>query len=324
MSNAKIYTILVLVMLAWGLNVTWLKIIVSNGDPLTLQSFRIFLAGITVFTFLIILRQKLYVRNMPWKYILLGSFFGVICHHAFLAFGIQQTTGTKTAIISGLSPLIVALIAVIFKDTIMTKSKLIGFILGGIGVLIAVVRDFRELLNWEMGDILVFLSFFLQAFSFIAIRRGTRTISPLLMTAYMLTIGSILLVISSTLINPSSIVSFATADLTFWSVFLLSAIVATGLGHSLYNLCIKHIGTAESAIFVNLNTVFALFGTTILLHEFITYQQITGTIIIITGVIIGTSNIESIIIKFKNRQKKSPEDEIFLNTDCLKEEQKVQ
>ncbi|SOC36272.1 DMT family transporter [Ureibacillus acetophenoni] len=324
MSNAKIYTILVLVMLAWGLNVTWLKIIVSNGDPLTLQSVRIFLAGITVFTILLILRQKLYVRNMPWKYILLGSFFGVICHHAFLAFGIQQTTGTKTAIISGLSPLIVALIAVIFKDTIMTKSKLIGFILGGIGVLTAVLRDFRELLSWELGDILVFLSFFLQAFSFIAIRRGTKTISPLLMTAYMLTIGSILLVLSSSLINPSSFVSFATTDLTFWSVFLLSAIVATGLGHSLYNLCIKHIGTAESAIFVNLNTVFALFGTTILLHELITYQQITGTIIIITGVLIGTSNIESIITKYKNRQKKSQEEENLLDTDFIKDEQKVQ
>ncbi|HWL22927.1 MAG TPA: DMT family transporter [Ureibacillus sp.] len=302
MSNAKIYTILVLVMLAWGLNVTLLKIIVSNGDPLTLQSVRILLAGITVFIILFFMKQKLYVEKMPWKYILLGSFFGVICHHAFLAFGIQQTTATKTAIISGLSPLIVALIAVIFKDTIMTKSKLIGFILGGIGVLIAVVRDFRELFQWEIGDILVFLSFFLQAFSFIAIRRGTKTISPLLMTAYMLTIGSLILVISSILINPVGLNSFATNDFTFWSVFLMSAILATGIGHSLYNLCIKHIGTAESAIFVNLNTVFALVGATILLTESMSVQQITGTTIIIIGVLVGTSNIESIILKYRTQK----------------------
>ncbi len=301
MSNGKVYTILVLVMLAWGLNVTWLKIIVSNGDPLTLQSFRILTAGIVVFLILIILRQKLYVENMPWKYIILGSLFGVIFHHGFLAFGIEQTTATKTAIISGFSPLMVAIIAVIFKDTILTKSKLIGFILGGLGVFIAVVQDFRELLHWQIGDILVFLSFFLQAFSFIAIRRGTKMISPLLMTAYMLTIGSLFIVCSSILLNPKGIVVFATGDLIFWSVFLLSAVIATGLGHSLYNLCIKNIGTAESAIFVNLNTVFALIGTTLILSESISLQQIIGTLIIIVGVLVGTGNVEVMILKYREK-----------------------
>ena len=179
MSNKKVYSILILVMLIWGMNVSWMKLIITSGDPLTLQGLRVFFAALTVFLILKLMKQPLTVINMPWKYILLGCFFGVICHHGFFAYGIEQTTAMKTAIISGMSPLFTAFVAVIFKDTIMTRTKVIGFLLGGIGVLVAIVRDFSDLLDWSLGDVYIFLSFFLQAFSFIAIRRATRTMQPL-------------------------------------------------------------------------------------------------------------------------------------------------
>ena len=279
-------------MLLWGMNVTWLKIIVSNGDPLTMQTMRVLLAGITVFIILLLMKQKLLVPEMPWKYIFIGCFFGVICHHVFLAYGIERTSAMKTAIISGLSPLFTAFIAVVFKDTIMTKTKFIGFSLGGIGVLIAVVHDVTQLSKLQIGDFFVFMSFFLQAFSFIAIRRATKIIPPMLMTGWMLIMGSSVLLIFTMIVNPTSYQSFLSLTPFVWTIFLLSAILATAIGHTLYNLCIKHIGAAESAIFTNFNTMFALIGAALFLHEVITLQQLLGCFIIISGVIIGASNLE--------------------------------
>lgn len=293
MSNVKVYSILIFVMLLWGMNVSWLKMIISNGDPLTLQAIRIFLAAITVFVLLICLRQKIFVPNMPWKYIIIACFFGTICHHAFLAYGIDKTMAMKTAIISGLSPLFTALIAVLFKDTVMTWTKFIGFTLGGIGVLIAVVKDVTSLLELQQGDFFVFMSFFLQAFSFIAIRRGTYTISPLLMTGWMLLIGSLILLMFSIIVQPQSFVVVSNLSWGIWGILLLSAILATGIGHTLYNLSIKHIGAAESAIFTNFNTVFALLGATLFLKEAISIQQLIGCLFIVSGVIIGTGNVDS-------------------------------
>ncbi|MEO4054423.1 DMT family transporter [Solibacillus sp. CAU 1738] len=297
MGNAKVYSILILVMFVWGMNVTWLKVIVSNGEPLTMQTMRVFLAGITVFIILKLMKQKLYVQGMPWKYILIGCFFGVICHHGFLAYGIERTTAMKTAIISGLSPLITAFIAVVFKDTIMTKTKAIGFALGGVGVLIAVVDDFTALFKLQLGDFFVFMSFFLQAFSFIAIRRATRVIQPMLMTGWMLVLGSSVLLVFTTIIYPTSFGSFLTLSPFVWTIFLLSAILATAIGHTLYNLCIKHIGAAESAIFTNFNTMFALFGAALFLNEIITWQQLIGCFFIIAGVVIGTGNVDRGVFK---------------------------
>lgn len=292
MSNKKVYGILILVMLVWGMNVSWMKLIITSGDPLTLQGLRVFFAALTVFLILKLMKQPLTVENMPWKYIMLACFFGVICHHGFFAYGIEQTTAMKTAIISGMSPLFTAFVAVLFKDTILTRTKALGFLLGVIGVLIAVVRNFSDLLNWDLGDIYIVLSFFLQAFSFIAIRRATRTMQPMLVTAWMLLIGSSILLLLSLIINPSSFIMFTKLSSNTLIVFLLSAILATGVGHTLYNLCIKHIGAAESAIFANFNTVFALIFSALLLGELITLQQFIGSIFIIVGVIVGTGNIE--------------------------------
>lgn len=292
MSNKKVYSILILVMLIWGMNVSWMKLIITSGDPLTLQGLRVFFAALTVFLILKLMKQPLTVMNMPWKYILLGCFFGVICHHGFFAYGIEQTTAMKTAIISGMSPLFTAFVAVIFKDTIMTRTKVIGFLLGGIGVLVAIVRDFSDLLNWSLGDVYIFLSFFLQAFSFIAIRRATRTMQPMLVTAWILLIGSSILLLVSLLINPSSFTGFTKLPPLVLILFFLSAILATGVGHTLYNLCIKQIGAAESAIFANFNTVFALIFSALLLGEVITLQQFIGSIFILVGVVVGTGNVE--------------------------------
>lgn len=72
------------------------------------------------------------------------------------------------------------------------------------------------------------------------------------------------------------------------------------MGHTLYNLCIKQIGAAESATFANFNTVLALIFSALLLGEVITLQQFIGSIFIIVGVIVGTGNVER-FLKLKGK-----------------------
>lgn len=295
MSHAKVYAILIGVMILWGINTPWMKIIIASGDPLTLQATRVFIASLVIFIILKCFRKKLIVANMPWKYIWLGAFFGVMLHHGFYAFGIDQTTAMKAGIINGLSPLFTAMAAVIFKDTVMTRTKLLGFMLGFSGILVAIVKGWDDLFAWEIGDLYIFLSFFLQSFSFIAIRRATKVIQPMLMTAWMQFVGSLVLVALAFSIQPSNFSVFATMPSNVFIIFLLSGIVATGIGHTLYNLCIQQIGAAESAIFSNFNTIFSLIASALILHEVLTVQQFIGCLLVVLGVLTGTGNMERFI-----------------------------
>ena len=295
MGNAKVYTILVLIMFTWGLNFPWLKMIISYGDPLTIQAVRVFIAGVVIFIIIKFMRQPLMIENMPWKYILLGSLFGIFFHHSLFAIGIDQTSSMKAAIMGGMGPLFTAFVAVVFKDTVMTRTKFIGFALGASGVLVAIVKGFDDLTNWDIGDIYMFLSFFLQSFSFIAIRRATRVMQPMLLTAWMQVIGAAGLIVVALIISPKNFVVFTELPPSIWVLFLFSAVVATGIGHTLYNLCIQQIGAAESAIFANFSTIFALFSSALILNEVLTVQQFFGSMLVIIGVLVGTGNMERFI-----------------------------
>ncbi|MGM9949319.1 MAG: DMT family transporter [Lysinibacillus sp.] len=304
MKNVHVYAILIFVMLCWGLNVTMLKVLTANFEPLIMQGGRIFVAGATVFLLLWLFKQKLSVPNMPWKPIFVATFFGVVCHHFFMAVGIAETTATKATLICGLSPLITALIAIVFRASTFTVWKTIGFILGFVGIGIAVVDDVTNLTSLELGDLFVFLSIFLQAFSFFAIRKGTEVLPPILMTAYMLTIGSAVLIAMGLLYDARAYEQFHRVDLSIIAIFITSAVLATAIGHSLYNIAIKHIGAAESAIFTNFNTIFALIGAYIFLGEEMHMQQYVGCLLIIAAVIVGTGGLDEKLRRRVRRGKK--------------------
>lgn len=113
----------------------------------------------------------------------------------------------------------------------------------------------------------------------------------------MLTLGSTVMILYNLVMNPSSFLAFSNLDIKLWSVFLFSAMFATAIGHSLFNSMIKRLGTAESAIFTNLSTIFALTGSVVILNEHMHLSQILGCMLIIIGVLIGTGGLEDWIRK---------------------------
>ncbi|MDI7743081.1 DMT family transporter [Lysinibacillus fusiformis] len=300
----KVYGIMILTMFLWGSNVSLLKLLVFDIPPLVMQGTRIFLAGITLFLILIVMKKKIIYKEMPWKFVLLATLLGVIAHHSLLATGIEQTTAVKTSLILGLAPLITAIIAVATRATSLTRLRFTGFVVGFLGIIIAVVDDVSAVTAFVVGDVYVLGSIVVQAFSFFVIRRITLTIPPLVLTAYMLTIGSSVMMLYNLVVTPASFAAFANLDLKLWSVFLFSAIFATAVGHSLYNSMIKRLGAAETAIFTNLSTIFALIGAVVILGEEMHLSQIFGCMLIIVGVLIGTGGLEEWIKK--RRQHHAP------------------
>ncbi|MDN4493108.1 DMT family transporter [Ureibacillus aquaedulcis] len=295
------YGIMIFTMFLWGINVSLLKLMVFDIPPLVMQGTRIFLAGITLFLILLVMRKKIVYKEMPWKLALLATMLGVIAHHSLLAAGIEQTSAVKTSLILGLAPLITAIIAVATRATSLTKLRFTGFVIGFLGIVIAVVDDVNAVTAFVLGDVYVLGSIIVQAFSFFIIRRITLSIPPIVLTAYMLTMGSMMMILYNVVTTPASFAAFRDLDGKLWAVFLFSAIFATAVGHSLYNSMIKRIGTAETAIFNNLSTIFALIGAVVILSEEMHLSQIFGCLLIIMGVLIGTGGVEEWLKKRKQK-----------------------
>ncbi|XXM71296.1 DMT family transporter [Lysinibacillus sphaericus] len=296
------YLVLVFIMMIWGFNVPALKTLVTEFSPVTITSLRIFTAGITVFIILGIMKKIRKPTRRESVFIIGGGLLNVVSHHYFLSVGLTHTTSTNGGLILGTGPLLTALLASIILRNRPTVIKVIGFLLGGIGVSIIVLSGGEGLGNLNSGDAMVFISIFSQALSFIIISRAARTLDPRLLTGYMLVFGSVLLFIIGLITEPAGLSQLDEASIGIWVLFLASAILATAVGHMIYNHSIGKLGAAETSIFLNLNTFFSLVGAALFLGEKITSFHLLGLVFIILGVICGAGTLEELIIKRKRRR----------------------
>lgn len=297
----KTYLSLLFVMMVWGFNVSALSVLVNSIEPVLMTSIRIFIAGLVVLLITKMLKVFKVPNKSEIKTILYITIFNVIAHHLFLALGLKVTSGINTGAILGFGPILTMILAVIFLKNRLSRLRVLGFIIGFTGVFVATSISNGTTISYSIGDLFIFLSILAQAYSFILISKLQPSIDPRLLTGYMLVIGSIFIFISNLIFKPN----FSELKLLFepklFLVFIFSAVVCTALGHMIYNNAIKKVGAAETAIFINLNTFFAVLGATLFLGETIKLTHIFGLLLILVGVFFGTGALEEFLRKKRER-----------------------
>ena len=300
----KIYGLLTTAMLIWGFNLPLLKYLLLYVDPVTMTAFRLLLAGVAVFVILFAFKLVRLPTKNEWKYIILGALLNVVLHHYFLNMGLFRTSGTNAGLILGTGPVLTAVFVSLIIRNYPSKVQWVGFILGlgGVG---SVVLAGGGVAGLALGDIFIFLSILAQVLSFLVISKAAKTLDPRLMTAYMMVIGSLVLLVIAVIQEPGEIRAFAEVPRIFWLGFAASGIIGTAVGHMLYNYSVGKVGPSKAAIFINFNTMFSLIGSALFLGEIITGRHLIGLFIIITGVILGSGAAEDLWNQRKKKKKPS-------------------
>ncbi|MCL7745995.1 DMT family transporter [Halalkalibacter alkaliphilus] len=295
------YGIVFFVMIIWGLNVVMLKMLVEAFPPITMTVFRIMAAGVATAAIIIGSQVMRKLTKREWKYTLLGALFGVVAHHYFLAMGLTMTNASNAVLILALLPLSTSILAVVFLGDRLTRWRVVGIGLGFIGVLFIQGGGGDSAIS--LGEMYIFIAMFAQAISFIYIKKATATLDSKQMTSMMLLIGSIGLLFISFLLEPGSFGSMIGAPLGIYVIFFVSAIVATAVGHFLFNAAIQKIGAGQTAIFNNFVPFFGLISSAIFLNEQVYWYQTFGFIFIVVGVLFGTGYLENALMKPKKMSK---------------------
>lgn len=299
----RVYALLFLVMAIWGFNVSALATLVANVPPITLTAYRVLVAGIGVLIISYVMGLFRLPTKKELKVIVIITIFNVVFHHSFLALGLARTTGVNAGIILGAAPLVTMILSVILLKDRITRLRLLGFFLGFIGIIVTSIVGEEGLASISTGDLFIFISMLMQAFSFILISRLNPDFDPRLLTGYMLVIGSGLIFILAYSIEKDLSQIVHVFNWKYGSIFLFSALIATAFGHMTYNYAVKNVGPAETAIFINLNTLFAIIGASIFLGEPILKNHYIGVFLILIGVFAGSGSLEYLIKKRKMKKQ---------------------
>ncbi|WP_066054118.1 DMT family transporter [Robertmurraya korlensis] len=291
MSRGLLYSLLFLLMVIWGFNVSAIKILVTYFPPVFIQGIRVFLAGLVVIVVLIMSKKFERISRKNVLGIFVAALFGVFGHHLFLALGLTLTTGSNTGLILGLVPLFTSIFAMIFLKETLTVVKCLGILAALSGVYFIILKGNGPVSGFSLGDLFIFGAVITQAISFIVIKKLTTNLDSRQMTGIMLIFGSSMMFGLSFWIEPVEASDFH-QPVYVWLVLLASAVFATGLGHMLYNYAIQQLGAGSTAIFINLTPFFSLLGSALFLGEKIVLEQLIGFMLIVLGVILGTGMLE--------------------------------
>ena len=241
------WLLLLLLSVIWGSSFLFIRVAVQEIPPLTLVLARVVIAA-GLLSLIIVLRPSSFQHG--WK--IWGSFFlmGVLNNvipFTFIFYGQLEIGAGLTAIINAMTPIWTIVIAhLATRDERFSKNKIVGIILGLIGVGILIGADFISGLNasaWAQMLILGatisygFAGVFGRRFASIPplqTARGQLTMSSLIMLPLVFYIDA-----PWTLPLPSSA--------ALWSVFLL-ATLCTGLAYIIYFKILRSAGAVNLAL----------------------------------------------------------------------------
>ncbi|TWT25809.1 DMT family transporter [Planomicrobium sp. CPCC 101110] len=294
------YVSVFLVTAIWGLNMVIIKVLVEDLPPQTMTAFRIMMAGVTALIIIVLGKSFRRLSKREWIYTLLGMLFGVVLHHLLIAVGLTMIDASNASLILALVPLTTAILAVLILGEQLTKLRIIGFILALIGVFFIQGGSFGDM-QLSQGELLLFLAVLVQAISFIFVKKATATLDSKQITTIMYLIGSIGLLIISLITEPEGLSQMTSASPFTYFLFIVSGVVATGVGYMVFNAAIEKIGAGQTAIFNNFVPFFGLVFSALFLSESITIPQLIGFAFIVFGVLFGTGYIERVWVNRRRR-----------------------
>ncbi|MBS4208254.1 DMT family transporter [Bacillus sp. FJAT-50079] len=297
MRNSFLYIILVLMMMVWGFNIIAIKVVVTAFPAITITSLRVFIAFLAILPVLFYRKVFRKFTRQEFLFILGIAITGILGHQYLMSVGLKYTTAANGGLILGAVPIVTSIAASFFLGDRLTASRVVGLIFGFIGVASVMVSGASEAIVISRGDLYFCFAVFVQTVSFILVKKASATVDIALLTGMTQLIGSGFLFMLAVPSEPNGIQGLQHGTTVAWTLFLFSGIIATGVGHFVYNYAIQQVGAGKSALFLNLTPLFSVIGSYFFLGETIYAGQWLGFGLIVAGVTLGTGVMEQVIKK---------------------------
>ncbi len=284
----KRFTIIDLLMLTiiliWGLNLSVIKISLREIPPLPFNGIRLLLSSFLLLVSLLISEKSLKINKEDSPKILFLSIIGHTIYQLLFIKGINYTTASNTSIILGTSPIVISIFSSYFKHEKIKPLGWLGIFLGFIGLYIVIRGKGDPHLSSRTlkGDILLAIAVILWAYYSVSSKPLLKKYSPLKFTSITMSVGSILFFPFS--FKEIENLKFSSISLPTWLWLIYSGAFALSFSLVIWFVSVKKVGNSQTAIYSNLQPVFAVVFAHFILSEKVTSNITAGAIIIFIGI----------------------------------------
>ncbi len=263
----------------------------SKGQIL-FAGIRFAIAGLMVIITHSIASRKIILPKAPKKICIL-SLFQTVLQYYFFYVGLAHTTGVKSSIITGAGTFITLFIsALLFKQESLTARKIIGCLIGFVGLILVNVNGKSIDLDLSlMGEGFVLIAGLSSAMSSGFIKKFSKDTDVVMLSGYQFMFGGIVM----------SIIGYVMgARLTFTNVKGVLLILYMGFisacAYTLWSLLLKYNDVSKVSACKFMNPVFGVFLSYFILNE----KNSLGSYVIIALLLVS---IGIFIVNYRPKDK---------------------
>lgn len=235
-----------------------------TGSKMLFAGIRFFISGLIILSVAKMGKRSFAVRKpKDWSFILLFALMNTTLHYAFFYFGLSNSQGARAAILNSMSVFIVVIIAgVFFKSDRLSSNKILGCVLGIIGVLTLNLGSEASGRFTFLGDGMILLNAICGATASLMTPGLSRRIDIFVGTGFSLGIGGALLIITGIICN-GNIPNISLIGI----IILILLIEISTMGFALYNKLLSCNPVSKVAIYNSLIPVVGTITSCLFLSE---------------------------------------------------------
>ena len=282
----KHWLIFILLGAIWSSSFMWIKIAVQEISPTMLVAFRA-LFGL-LFGVVVIFIQRVHIPRSfrAWFPLLLLGLTNIAIPFFLISWGEKSIDSAVASILDATVPLFAILIAhYLLQDDKITLPKLIGLLVGFAGVVILMSKDLLHASTSSLlGQAAVILASVFYAVNSVYIRKTTEDIPGIVRSTGPLLSASIIMWLATLLFEQP--VKIPHLGIT-WIALLWLGVLGSGLAFTMAYYLIHEIGPTRATMVTYLFPLGGVILGVTFLHEELTWQLVTGALLIITSLVIA-------------------------------------
>jgi drug/metabolite transporter (DMT)-like permease len=287
--HKKSILFLIIANIIWGFSFPIYKLSLSSIPPFTFVFLRFFLAAILILPFAY---KHLKIEKSDIKNVFFRSLIGITIAISLSIFGLKYSSSINAPIILSSQPIILIIGAYfLLKEKIKLKLT-IGTIVSLIGVLTIVLLPVltKGIDGSVTGNLFFVLASIAAVIDVILMKKLLNKYSAMTITFWSFLIGSLPL-LPLMFMEYTQTHWITTIDMMGIFGIFYATVLATVIGHYIYNYGMKNILASEVGIFTYVDPIATIILAVPLLHEVISLPYIIGSFLVFLGIFIAEERI---------------------------------
>lgn len=277
-----------LVVIGWGASFILTKDALSSVSTYNFLAIRFLLAFFISFVVFIKNMKNVDVKTLKYAIILGGVLFS---HFAFQTVGLNYTTASKSAFITGFNIILVPVIMSILMKKAPKKKTIISVIISFIGIgLLTLGKDVSGVNIGDAYTLVCALSF---AIYIVLVEKYVKDVDSIAFAVIQIGVVGVLSLAASLMLESPVIPAMSGV----WINIVILSVVCTSGAYIIQNLAQKYTPPTHIALISSAEPVFAAMFGYFLYGEVLSGNGVIGAMLILLGMIICEVDIESLVMK---------------------------